>query len=90
MIETVSDERRVDSPLLTYAEAGRYLRKGARFVRELVYAGELPIKRIGRTPYVHTDDLDAYIERTTETGEAAQRPEMTPAHKRKSAEKVSA
>lgn len=79
------DTATVRSPLLTYAEAGEYLRKSARFVRSLVYAGELPIKRIGRTPYVHMVDLDAYISRTTEIGEQAQRPEMTPAHRRRSA-----
>lgn len=71
------------SPLLTYKEAGQYLRKGANFVRDLVYAGELPIKRIGRSPYVHVRDLDAYIDRTTESGDDARRPEMTPAHRRK-------
>lgn len=75
----------VDSPLLTYQEAGRYLRKSARFVREKVYAGELSIRRIGRTPYVHTADLDAYIAANEESGEAAQRPEMTPKHKLKTA-----
>lgn len=73
------------SPLLSYAEAGRYLRKSARFVRELVYSGELEIRRIGRTPYVHRDDLDRYIARVTETGDTARRPGMTPAHKRRSA-----
>lgn len=71
------------SPLLTYTESGRYLRKSARFVRELVYSGELSIKRIGRTPYVHRADLDAYITNSTESGESARRPEMTPAHKRR-------
>lgn len=70
------------SPLLTYTEAGSYLRKSSRFVRDLVYAGDLPIKRIGRTPYVHQRDLDSYIERMTEVGDDARRPEMTPAHKR--------
>lgn len=69
------------SPLLTYEEAGRYLRKSARFVRDLVYSGELEIRRIGRTPYVHRADLDAYISRMTETGDTARRPAMTPAHK---------
>lgn len=71
------------SPLLTYVESGRYLRKSARFVRELVYSGDLSIKRIGRTPYVHRADLDAYITSVTEVGESARRPEMTPAHKRR-------
>lgn len=71
------------SPLLTYAESGRYLRKSARFVRDLVYAGDLEIKRIGRTPYVHRSDLDNYISRMTETGDTARRPAMTPAHKRR-------
>ncbi|MCP2628125.1 helix-turn-helix domain-containing protein [Mycolicibacterium smegmatis] len=85
MMQTDHDTAMVASPLLTYEEAGSYLRKSARFVRGLVYAGELPIKRIGRTPYVHQDDLDAYISGTTETGDEARRPEMTPAHKRKSA-----
>ncbi|SLH96697.1 Uncharacterised protein [Mycobacteroides abscessus subsp. abscessus] len=71
------------SPLLTYVESGRYLRKSARFVRDLVYAGDLEIKRIGRTPYVHRADLDAYIASTAEVGDAARRPGMTPAHKRR-------
>lgn len=83
MIKDTDDAVAVDSPLLTYAEAGRYLRKSAHFVRELVYAGELSIKRIGRTPYVHVADLDAYIAAQSETGAAAQRPEMTPKHKMK-------
>ncbi|MBV0917257.1 helix-turn-helix domain-containing protein [Mycobacteroides chelonae] len=73
------------SPLLTYAESGRYLRKSARFVRDLVYAGDLEIRRIGRTPYVHRADLDNYIASVTEVGEAARRPGMTPAHKRRGA-----
>lgn len=81
MIETVSDAPAVDSPLLTYAEAGKYLRKSARFVRDLVYAGELSIRRIGRTPYVHTADIDRYIAGQVESGDTARRPEMTPAHK---------
>ncbi|MBN7314161.1 helix-turn-helix domain-containing protein [Mycobacteroides abscessus] len=71
------------SPLLTYGEAGRYLRKSGRFVRELVYSGELSIRRIGRTPYVHRSDLDRYVAEQAETGESARRPEMTPAHKRR-------
>ncbi|MCB1258458.1 MAG: helix-turn-helix domain-containing protein [Microthrixaceae bacterium] len=82
MLEKVPTEPLVDSPLLTYTEAGAYLRKSGRFVRELVYAGELSIRRIGRTPYVHRADLDNYIARVTESGEDARRPEMTPAHKR--------
>lgn len=73
------------SPLLTYVESGRYLRKSARFVRELVYSGELAIRRIGRTPYVHRADLDRYIASTAESGDTARRPEMTPAHKRRGA-----
>lgn len=85
MIKNSTDIAGEVSPLLTYDEAGERLRKSGRFVRELVYAGELSIRRIGRTPYVHRADLDDYIERTTEIGEAAQRPEMTPAHKRRSA-----
>lgn len=84
MMENVA-EPRVDSPLLTYTEAGAYLRKSGRFVRELVYGGELSIRRIGRTPYVHRADLDAYLGRVSETGAAAQRPEMTPAHKLRAA-----
>lgn len=83
MIEESSDVAAVDSPLLTYAEAGKYLRKSGRFVREKVYAGELSIRRIGRTPYVHVADLDRYIAGQVESGEAAQRPEMTPKHKLK-------
>lgn len=84
MLETVTDAA-VDSPLLTYAEAGRYLRKSVTFVRQLVYAGELSIRRIGRTPYVHTADLDTYISGKVEVGDAARRPEMTPASRRVSA-----
>lgn len=85
MIETSPDTVAGDSPLLTYAEAGKYLRKSARFVRGLVYAGALPIRRIGRSPYVHRADLDRYIAGHVETGDDARRPEMTPAHKRRSA-----
>ena len=84
MIESHVDELEPLSPLLTYAEAGRYLRKGARYVRNEVYAGRLAIKRLGRTPYVHRAELDRYLaELADETGAAAQRPEMTPPHKRR-------
>ena len=85
MIEKIIGVAEVDSPLLTYTEAGKYLRKSSRFVRELVYAGELSIRRIGRTPYVHVADLDAYISGQVEVGDAARRPEMTPAHKLRAA-----
>ena len=62
------------SPLLTYTEAGRYLRKSAAFVRQAVYAGELSVSRIGRTPYVHRDELDRYIGERIEIGDKARRP----------------
>ncbi|MDO3055614.1 Uncharacterised protein [Mycobacteroides abscessus subsp. massiliense] len=84
MIENVSDKLGIISPLLTYDEAGSVLRKSGRFVRNEVYAGRLSIKRIGRTPYVHRDELDRYIAAVDdESGADAQRPEMTPAHKRR-------
>ena len=62
------------SPLFTYPEAGRYIRKGSTFIRRAVYAGELAVSRIGRTPYVHRDELDRYIADRIETGDAARRP----------------
>ena len=62
------------SPLLTYTEAGRYLRKSATFIRQAVYAGELSVSRIGRTPYVHRDELDRYIGARIEVGDQARRP----------------
>lgn len=84
MIETTTDELAALSPLLTYAEAGVYLRKGARYVRNEVYAGRLAIKRLGRTPYIHREELDRYLAtQPDESGAAAQRPEMTPPHKRR-------
>lgn len=84
MTETLEAVETTLSPLLTYAEAGRYLHKSATYVRGLVYDGALSIKRIGRTPYVHIDVLDAYIDSIeSETGDAARRPEMTPRHRRR-------
>jgi excisionase family DNA binding protein len=62
------------SPLLTYPEAGRYIRKGATFVRRAVYAGELAVSRIGKTPYIHRDELDRFIAERSEVGDAARRP----------------
>jgi excisionase family DNA binding protein len=76
MLENIDErsELGVVSPLLTYEEAGRYLRKGAGFVRAEVYAGRLAIVRIGRTPYIARNELHSYIARRRETGAAAQRP----------------
>ena len=62
------------SPLLTYSEAGRYLRKSAGFIRGEVYAGELSVSRIGRTPYIAREELDRYIAKRIEVGDAARRP----------------
>ena len=62
------------SPLLTYPEAGRYLRKGPTFIRRAVYAGELAASRIGRTPYIHRAELDRFIAARSEIGDAARRP----------------
>lgn len=62
------------SPLLTYSEAGWYLRKSAGFIRGEVYAGKLSVSRIGRTPYVAREELDRYIAERTEAGDAARRP----------------
>ena len=62
------------SPLFTYPEAGRYLRKGTTFVRRQVQAGELTASRIGRTPYIHREELDRYIADHSEIGDAARRP----------------
>lgn len=64
------------SPLLTLPEAGRYLRKGVTFIRREVQAGELAASRIGRTPYIHRDELDRYIADHSETGDQARRPGM--------------
>ena len=64
------------SPLLTYPEAGRYLRKGTTFVRRQVHAGELTASRIGRTPYIHREELDRYIADHSEIGDAARRPSL--------------
>ena len=62
------------SPLLTYSEAGWYLRKSAGFIRGEVYAGKLSVSRIGRTPYVAREELDRYIAERTEVGDLARRP----------------
>ena len=62
------------SPLLTYPEAGCYLRKSAGFIRGEVYAGKLSVSRIGRTPYIARKELDQYIAERTEVGDAARRP----------------
>ena len=62
------------SPLLTYSEAGWYLRKSAGFIRGEVYAGKLSVSRIGRTPDVAREELDRYIAERAEVGDAARRP----------------
>lgn len=64
------------SPLLTYSEAASYLRKSAGFIRGEVYAGNLSVSRIGRTPYVAREELDRYIAERTEVGDAARRPKL--------------
>ncbi len=64
------------SPLLTYSEAGCYLRKSAGFIRGEVYAGKLSASRIGRTPYVAREELDRYIAERREVGDAARRPRL--------------
>lgn len=83
MTQKTEAEIEVLSPLFNYPEAGDYLRKSAGFVRAEVYAGRLTITRIGRTPYITKAELDRYITEQVETGEAAQRPGMTPARFRK-------
>ncbi len=73
-MQNLTETAALPSPLLSYDEAGGYLRKSRSFIREAVYAGELPIRRIGRTPYVTREDLDRFIEANREVGEAARRP----------------
>lgn len=70
------EKQAVISPLYNFVESGAYLRKTARFIRNEVHAGRLTIKRIGRTPLIHRDELDRWLENDapSETGDAARRP----------------
>ncbi|MGV0624538.1 hypothetical protein [Mycolicibacter minnesotensis] len=70
------EKQAVISPLYDYVESGKYVRKSATFIRSEVHAGRLTIKRVGRTPLIHRDELDRWLaeDAPSETGDAARRP----------------
>lgn len=50
-------------PLMTYAEAGTYLRMGQQFIRNLVAKGELNRKRIGGKVFVTRASVEDYLQK---------------------------
>ena len=48
--------------LLTVKEAGEYLGRSIWSVRELIWAGSLPIVRVGKRIHLDIIDLDKWIE----------------------------
>jgi excisionase family DNA binding protein len=50
-----------ESPLMTVAEVGAYLRATPSWVRHLIVAGELPFQRQGKAFLVLRADVEAYI-----------------------------
>lgn len=69
-------------PLLTFAEAGRRIRRSSAFIRREVHAERLTVTRVGRTPFISAAELARYLSTCQETGVAATRPGLAPAHKR--------
>lgn len=65
------EAQRIDSPLpkrlYTLREAGHYMGRTVWSMRELVWAGKLPIVRDGKRIWVDKGDMDAYIEANKET-----------------------
>jgi excisionase family DNA binding protein len=49
--------------LLTIPEAGEYLGRSTWSIRELIWAGSLPIVRVGRRIHLDIYDLNEWIER---------------------------
>lgn len=63
--------REINSPWLTPAEAGRYLRLSPRTLIRHVACGTLCAHRIGHSTRYHIDDLDAFMVRGATTGPGA-------------------
>jgi excisionase family DNA binding protein len=55
-------EREIKPRLLTLKEASAYLGRSVPSIRELVWAGSLPIVRVGRRIHLDTLDLEKWIE----------------------------
>ena len=53
--------------LFTLKEAAVYLGKGLYGVRELVWAGKVPVVRDGRKMFIDIVDLDAWVTRNKTT-----------------------
>lgn len=51
----------VTSPWLTARQGDAYVHKSGGTVSRLCKANVIPSVRFGRTRYVHTDDLDAWM-----------------------------
>ena len=54
------------SPWLTVSEAAEYLRTSERTVQRLVKRGRIRTSAVGRRRLLHRDDLDAYMQATTD------------------------
>ncbi len=52
--------------LYTLKEAAEYLGRSEWGMRELIWAGKIPVVREGRKIFVDVDDLVAYVERNKE------------------------
>ena len=67
----VKNGTRISNPipkrLFTLKEAAHYLGRGLYGVREMVWAGKLPVVRGGRKMFVDLKDLDAWIDQNKET-----------------------
>ena len=65
------EEQRIDSPLpkrlYTIKEAGYYMGRTLWSMRELVWAGKLPIVRSGKRIFIDMKDMDNYIDKNKET-----------------------
>jgi hypothetical protein len=53
--------------LYTLPEAGHYLGRTVWSMRELIWAGKLPVVRSGKRIFLDVHDLDSYIEKNKST-----------------------
>jgi len=71
--QSVTEAQRIDSPksqprepfkkrLLTVSEAGQYLGRSVPAIRELIWAGHLPVVKLGRRVHLDLLDLDKFVE----------------------------
>jgi len=53
----------MNSPILTYSEAGEWLKVDERTIRRYIDAGDLPVLKIGGARRVHISDLENFVSR---------------------------